>query len=98
MTDLRDDGAAALEWAAAYLERVRELPVLSQVEPGREAEQLGEPGERHLLELLQRGRGAPEDPDLVEGGREELREDSGLGAGRGEVREVPRALPVRETG
>jgi aromatic-L-amino-acid/L-tryptophan decarboxylase len=30
----RDDGAAALEWAAAYLERVRELPVLSQVAPG----------------------------------------------------------------
>ena len=31
---LRDDGAAALEWAAHYLERVRELPVLAQVEPG----------------------------------------------------------------
>jgi aromatic-L-amino-acid/L-tryptophan decarboxylase len=30
----RDDGAAALEWAARYLERVRELPVLAQVEPG----------------------------------------------------------------
>ena len=30
----RDDGAAALEWAASYLERVRELPVLAQVEPG----------------------------------------------------------------
>ena len=34
MTDLRDDGAAALEWAARYLERVRELPVLSRVGPG----------------------------------------------------------------
>ena len=34
MTDLRDDGAAALEWAASYLERVHELPVLAQVEPG----------------------------------------------------------------
>jgi aromatic-L-amino-acid decarboxylase len=34
MSDFRDDGAAALEWVAAYLERVRELPVLSQVEPG----------------------------------------------------------------
>ena len=34
MTDLRKDGAAALEWAARYLERVRELPVLAQVEPG----------------------------------------------------------------
>jgi aromatic-L-amino-acid decarboxylase len=32
--DLRRDGAAALEWAAAYLERVGELPVLAQVEPG----------------------------------------------------------------
>ena len=30
----REDGAAALEWAASYLERVRELPVLAQVEPG----------------------------------------------------------------
>jgi aromatic-L-amino-acid decarboxylase len=32
--DLRRDGAAALEWAASYLERVGELPVLAQVEPG----------------------------------------------------------------
>ncbi|TML10152.1 MAG: aspartate aminotransferase family protein, partial [Actinobacteria bacterium] len=31
----RDDGAAALEWAASYLERVHELPVLAQVEPGQ---------------------------------------------------------------
>jgi aromatic-L-amino-acid decarboxylase len=30
----RDDGQAALDWAAAYLERVRELPVLAQVQPG----------------------------------------------------------------
>ncbi len=34
MSDFRDDGAAALDWVAAYLERLRELPVLSQVEPG----------------------------------------------------------------
>jgi len=34
VTDLRDDGAAALEWAAAYLDGVRDRPVLSQVEPG----------------------------------------------------------------
>jgi aromatic-L-amino-acid decarboxylase len=33
-TDLRRDGAAALEWAARYLERVGELPVLAQVSPG----------------------------------------------------------------
>jgi aromatic-L-amino-acid/L-tryptophan decarboxylase len=34
LTDLRHDGAAALEWAARYLERVGELPVLAQVSPG----------------------------------------------------------------
>ena len=34
MSTFRDDGAAALDWAAEYLERVRELPVLSTVEPG----------------------------------------------------------------
>ena len=32
--DFRADGAAALEWAARYLEGVRELPVLSRVDPG----------------------------------------------------------------
>ena len=31
---LREDGAAALDWVASYLERVRELPVLAQVAPG----------------------------------------------------------------
>jgi aromatic-L-amino-acid/L-tryptophan decarboxylase len=34
VTDLRRDGAAVLDWAAAYLERVGELPVLAQVAPG----------------------------------------------------------------
>ncbi|HEU0304666.1 MAG TPA: pyridoxal-dependent decarboxylase [Gaiellaceae bacterium] len=34
MTDFRQDGAEALEWAACYLERVGDLPVLAQVEPG----------------------------------------------------------------
>ena len=34
MMDFREDGAAALEWAAQYLERVDELPVLAQVKPG----------------------------------------------------------------
>src|SRR3954471_18470865 len=29
-----EDGRAALEWVADYLDRVRELPVLAQVEPG----------------------------------------------------------------
>ena len=31
---LRDDGAAALDWVASYLESVRELPALAQVAPG----------------------------------------------------------------
>ena len=30
----REDGAAALDWVAAYLERLREFPVLARVEPG----------------------------------------------------------------
>jgi aromatic-L-amino-acid decarboxylase len=30
----REDGAAAVEWAARYLERVGDLPVLAQVQPG----------------------------------------------------------------
>ena len=30
----REDGQAALDWAASYLERVPELPVLAQVAPG----------------------------------------------------------------
>ncbi|MBA3381636.1 MAG: amino acid decarboxylase [Actinobacteria bacterium] len=34
MSSFRDDGAAAVEWVASYLERVNDLPVLSQVEPG----------------------------------------------------------------
>jgi aromatic-L-amino-acid decarboxylase len=40
VTDLRGDGAAALEWAARYLERVPELPVLAQVRPGEIRERL----------------------------------------------------------
>jgi aromatic-L-amino-acid decarboxylase len=32
--NFREDGAAALEWAASYLEGVRDYPVLAQVEPG----------------------------------------------------------------
>jgi aromatic-L-amino-acid/L-tryptophan decarboxylase len=34
MSDFREDGREALEWAARFLERVDGLPVLSQVEPG----------------------------------------------------------------
>jgi aromatic-L-amino-acid decarboxylase len=35
MSSFRADGALALDWVASYLERVGELPVLSQVEPGQ---------------------------------------------------------------
>jgi len=34
VSDFREDGALAVDWVASYLERVGELPVLSQVEPG----------------------------------------------------------------
>jgi aromatic-L-amino-acid/L-tryptophan decarboxylase len=34
VSNFREDGALALDWVASYLERVRELPVLSQVKPG----------------------------------------------------------------
>jgi len=34
VSNFREDGAAALEWVARYLERVDELPVLARVEPG----------------------------------------------------------------
>jgi aromatic-L-amino-acid decarboxylase len=34
MSTFREDGWEALEWAARYLERAGELPVLAQVEPG----------------------------------------------------------------
>jgi aromatic-L-amino-acid decarboxylase len=40
--DFREDGAAALEWAARYLERVGDLPVLAQVRPGELSAQLPE--------------------------------------------------------
>ena len=35
MSDFRADAAAATDWVARYLEGVRELPVLAQVEPGQ---------------------------------------------------------------
>jgi aromatic-L-amino-acid decarboxylase len=34
VSTFRDDGAAALDWIASYLERIREYPVLSQAKPG----------------------------------------------------------------
>jgi aromatic-L-amino-acid/L-tryptophan decarboxylase len=34
VSDFRSDGRAAIDWAADYLERIGELPVLAQVAPG----------------------------------------------------------------
>ena len=61
----RQDGQAALEWVASYLEHVRDFPVLAQVEPGDIRARLpAEPPEepepfahvlRDLDELLLRG-------------------------------------------
>ena len=54
----RDDGYAAVDWAARYLERVEELPVLAQVSPGEltaklsaSAPELGEPFADVLADL-----------------------------------------------
>ncbi len=47
MTELRSDGGAVLEWAASYLERVRELPVLAQVKPGEIRERLPRTAPEH---------------------------------------------------
>jgi aromatic-L-amino-acid decarboxylase len=54
----RENGAAALDWVARYLERVDELPVLAQVEPGEirsrlpaSAPEQGEPFENVLRDL-----------------------------------------------
>jgi aromatic-L-amino-acid decarboxylase len=58
LTDLRSDGAAALDWVARYLERVSELPVLARVGPGdirsrlpREAPERPEPFAAVLRDL-----------------------------------------------
>ena len=58
MSSFRDDGALALDWVASYLERVGELPVLAQVEPGqiraalpRSAPEQPEPFEAVLRDL-----------------------------------------------
>ncbi len=60
------------------------------------SEQLPQPVERHLLQLLQGRRGAPEDPHLVERRDQELGQNPRFGRRRGEVGEVARALPMRD--
>jgi aromatic-L-amino-acid/L-tryptophan decarboxylase len=58
VSSFRDDGALALDWVASYLERVGDLPVLAQVEPGqiraalpRSAPEQPEPFEAVLRDL-----------------------------------------------
>jgi aromatic-L-amino-acid/L-tryptophan decarboxylase len=58
VSDFRRDGEATLAWVADYLERVRELPVVSRVEPGQVRDSLpaappdqGEPFEALLRDL-----------------------------------------------
>jgi aromatic-L-amino-acid/L-tryptophan decarboxylase len=58
VSDFREDGAAALEWAAQYLDRLDDLPVLAQVQPGELSAKLplsppekGEPFQ-HVLDDL----------------------------------------------
>jgi aromatic-L-amino-acid decarboxylase len=58
VSEFRNDGTAAVEWVAAYLERLRDLPVLSRVEPGgirsalpQSAPETGEPFAAVLRDL-----------------------------------------------
>jgi len=58
VSDFRQDGAAALEWVAGYLEGMRERPVLSRAAPGNvrralpaEPPERGEPFEAILRDL-----------------------------------------------
>ena len=67
------------------------------VQAGRQPEQLREPVERHLLQLLQQRRCAPEDPDLVQPRGEQLGEDPRFRPGVREIGEEARALPVRRS-
>jgi aromatic-L-amino-acid decarboxylase len=45
--DFREAGAAALDWAARYLERLPELPVLAQVAPGELSARLPQSAPEH---------------------------------------------------
>jgi hypothetical protein len=66
------------------------------VKARRQAEQLREPVEHRLLELLERGRGTPEDADVVEPGAQQVGEHAGIRARGREVGEEARTLPVGE--
>ena len=62
------------------------------------SEQLTHPVGDAKLELGRRGRCAPDDRHLVERRGDELRENSRLRRGHGEVGEKARAVPVRDPG
>ena len=63
-----------------------------------QVERLGEPVDDDHLELHGGRRGGPREGDDVDAGREGLAEGSDGTAGRREVRQLARALPVREAG
>ena len=92
----REDGQLALDWAASYLERVGELPVLAQVSPGEirarlpaSAPERGEP----FASVLRRPRRRPSrrHHPLAEPALPRLFRDDRLGAGdpRGAARSRP---------
>ena len=72
-TTTRRPGADAQRAAMTAVDSVDAVSSMWPREPGRKAEQLSEPVDRQLLELLQRRRRAPQDSDLVEPRDEESR-------------------------
>ena len=90
VTDFREDGAAALEWAARYLERVDELPVLAQVEAGRASRAAAGVGARAARAV--RGR-APRPRRAAPAGAHELAEPALLLLLRGDRRRSRRSSP-----
>ena len=62
MVDLRTDGHAALDWAADYLERVGDLPVLAQVAPGDIRAAAARPCPRRARAVLRRAARPRRDP------------------------------------
>ena len=64
----------------------------------REAEELAHPVDDAELELGRGGRSAPDERNLVQRRRDQLREDARLRRRDREVREEARVLPVRERG
>ena len=88
-------------WRAAISAASVDVDAVSSMcpcQPSGQAEQLPHPVDGPQLELRRRGRGAPEDRDLVQRRREQLGEDPRLRRGRREVREEARVLPVRQRG